>query len=177
MKTSFLKFGLIIVGFLSIILAMTTFAMIKNSKNFKLCDESNIFSDGDNKFPCPASWQIQEVHKSNPKIIKLYKITDDEELGDFNISIYENPDNLALKEFYDGIKHPNLFADAIGGYQSVKIKHIQATQFNNVLGFTHYTIIVFSYNGKIFEITDVGEKHQSDGLYRIILTEFIEQNL
>lgn len=161
------------VGFGVSILALTTLAIVNNQPTSDIA----VRTLNGYVLPYPMGWRAEEIHKTSPLIVKFYKDANDKELGDISITIYENPKNVTAKEFYNGVDRPNLFTDAIGGYEDVKLNDVSAIKFLNVLGFTHYTIVVVPHSDKIFEITDIGETHQSDGIFDKVLSEFMSRNL
>lgn len=166
-------FIILFVGFGVSVLALTTLAIVNNQPTSDIV----VHTLNGYALPYPTGWRVEEVRKNEPLIVKFYKNINDKELGDISMTVYENPKNLTVKEFYNGVDRPNLFTDAIGGYQDVKLNDVSAIKFSDVLGFTHYTIVVVPYNDKIFEIADIGETHQSDGIFDKILSEFMSRNL
>ena len=91
----------------------------------------------------PTDWSVNLI---SDKIINLLP-ADKNPLKGIKIFIDDNPQQLSLREFYNG-KHgyADLFNDAAGGYTSLDLDGKSATRFKDVLGLVTIDVVVIPLN-------------------------------
>ena len=117
----------------------------------------------------PGSWSEALVSESNPYIAKfVITATPDlatEYLAEFEVVVYENPQQVALQEFFDGQERPNLFKDAVEGYREFSAGGATGYWFDNVQGLSTSTVVALAIDGFVYEFGDPDQRHQSDGFF------------
>lgn len=114
----------------------------------------------------PEGWQVHEVEKkSEVSFLPQGAKPVAEYTGDITITYKKNEQGLSIERFYDGINDVNLFEDASGGFEKIKVGNYTVYKFKNVVGYVPATIAVFVLDRAFVEITDVYNKHQKDGVF------------
>lgn len=130
---------------------------------------------GGYQFSYPNSWNLA-VLSDSPYIAQFFLTTTaksgEEGFAEFEVWVYENPQNLSLEEFYNGQERPNLFKDAVGGYRSFSAAGVTGYWFDDVLGLTKSTVVTIPSEGVIYEFGDPDQKHQTDGIFSQIVLSF-----
>jgi hypothetical protein len=132
---------------------------------------------GGYEFSYPASWTQVVVSNENPYIAKFFLSSErpsmetpvEGEFGDLEVFAYENPEQVPLEEFFNGLERPNLFTDAAGGYRPFSAGEPTGYWFDNVLGLTNSTVVAFSSDGFVYEFSDA-QKHQANGVFLEIVS-------
>lgn len=126
---------------------------------------------GGYEFAYPSSWS-QILVSEDPYIAKFFltptKSGVPEGFADLEVTVYQNPEQQTLEQFYDGQERPNLFRDAAGGYEGFSTGGARGYWFDNVLGITSFTVVALSSGEFVYEFVDAQE-HQSDGVFIEIL--------
>lgn len=126
-------------------------------------------------FSYPASWN-QVLVSENPYIAKFFLTSTaksgEEGFAELEVRVYENPENVALEEFYNVQERPNLFKDAVGGYRPFSGAEVTGYWFDDVLGLTTSTVVTLASEGIVYEFGDPDQKHQTDGLFSQIVLSF-----
>ena len=82
--------------------------------------EDEAILPGGYEFSYPSSWN-QVVLSEDPYVAKFFLTAsprlNTEEPAELAVFMYDNPERVALEEFFNGDKRPNLFEDAAGGYK------------------------------------------------------------
>ena len=102
--------------------------------------ESKARLPGGYEFLYPVSWNkvlVSDI-SDNPYIAKFVltatpKVAT-EYLAEFEVVVYENPQQVSLEGFFNGEERPNLFKDAAGGYKPFSAGGATGYWFDNVLG-------------------------------------------
>ncbi len=126
------------------------------------------------EFSYPSSWNKFVVSDGSPYIARFLLTATprgEEDPGELDVWVYENPQNLALEEFFDGQERPNLFKDAAGGYRPYSTGGATGYWFDKVLGFETYTVVALSSDGFVYQFDDP-QKHQTDGIFSQIVSSF-----
>jgi hypothetical protein len=115
----------------------------------------------------------------DPHVAKFF-LTPPEESGseapaDLEVTVYENPQGLSLEQFFDGEEWPNLFNDAVGGYEPFSAGGASGYWFDDVLGLVNYTVVALSSDGYVYQFADA-QKHQADGVFVNIVQSLVSDD-
>jgi len=137
--------------------------------------ESKASLPGGYEFSYPVSWN-QVLVSENPYIAKFVLTATPnvatEYPTEFDVIVYENSQQVALEEFFDGRERPNLFEDAVDDYKPFSVGGASGYWFDKVLGFTNSTVVALSSGGFVYQFDDPDQKHQSDGVFLEIVRSF-----
>jgi hypothetical protein len=126
-------------------------------------------------FSYPDSWNLV-VLSDNPYVAKFFLTPsprlDTEEPSELAVFVYENPEQVALEEFFNGVERPNFFEDAVGGYRPFSAGGATGYWFDNVIGFAKSTVVALASDGIVYEFGDPDQKHQADGIFLEIVLSF-----
>jgi hypothetical protein len=126
-------------------------------------------------FSYPDSWNLV-VLSGSPYVANFFLTAspslDTEEPAELAVFVYENPDRVALEQFFNGEERPNLFKDAAGGYRPFSAGGATGYWFDDVLGFSKSTVVTLASEGTVYEFGDPDQKHQTDGLFSQIILSF-----
>lgn len=109
----------------------------------------------------PASWQVKKVDAATVNFSESGAKGED----DFTANYKENPTNLPIERFYDGINDINLFEDAAGGFEKTTVDGKNAFRFKNIIGEVSATAVVIKSDKGFIEIWDNANRHQEDGIF------------
>lgn len=132
--------------------------------------------EGGYSFLAPESWQIGTSSTEADFTILLppdrVPNPDREYFADIVIDSTPNPVNLNLVEFYEVLEPFNLFENS-GAQTFFEVNSLEAVRFNGILGMLPSTVVAVKMDGRIIEITDVNENHQTDGIFDAIVDSII----
>jgi ABC-type Na+ efflux pump permease subunit len=114
----------------------------------------------------PEGWQANELEeKSEVAFLPQGAKPSAEYTGDIAVTYKKNGQKLSIERFYDGLNDVNLFEDASGGFEKIKVGDYIVYKFKDVVGYVPATIAVFVLDSAFVEVTDVYNKHQKDGVF------------
>jgi hypothetical protein len=137
--------------------------------------QTKVSLPGGYEFSHPSTWNEVVISDSGPYFAKFFLSAsprlDQEEIDELAVLVYENPQQVALEQFFNGEERPNFFEDALGGYRPFSSGGATGYWFDNVIGFTNATVVVLTADGLVYEFSDP-QKHQSDGVFLEIVNSF-----
>lgn len=114
----------------------------------------------------PEGWRANEIEeKSEVVFLPQGAKPAAEYTGDITVTYKKNEQNLSIERFYDGLNDVNLFEDASGGFEKLKVSGYTVYKFKGVVGYVPTTMAVFVLDRAFVEVTDVYNKHQKDGVF------------
>lgn len=106
-------------------------------------------------FSFPENWRTFKDKNNVVKILTLESVAKPTKLEDqqteIELRIKNNPDNLSIEGFYDGINDKNFFLDANNGTEEINVGGYNSVKFINVSGIVPADIVVIPVKDKLFE--------------------------
>ena len=91
-----------------------------------------------------------------------------EYVGDIVLETIVNPNELTLQSFYQSSTDVNLFANSLSN-QTLIVNGFEAVRFMGIAGMIPSDTVSVDKGNIIIEITDVGQLHQTDGLFDMFI--------
>lgn len=117
----------------------------------------------------PAGW-IVESKNTNMTVFSPSKLEGKYEQPFIEINVKSNPQNLSIREFYNGINDRDLFSQTNNRYTTGEIAGRKYFKFVPYITFAGKVVVVIPLNSTFLEITDFGSKYQENRVFDTMIS-------